>query len=114
MMWCPDFYKTGRYDPKAVEGTISNAMDVGDPKQFCSYSFISTINELKNFSQTYHRIPFPMYKPGEAMLELYFFFFFFFFFFLPNHGLCCGFPHGAVGIRFKKIPRTTSGYLRIF
>jgi threonine synthase len=30
----PDFFKTGKYEPKKAIATISNAMDVGDPSNF--------------------------------------------------------------------------------
>lgn len=50
----PEFFKTGKYSPKAAVETLSNAMDVGDPSNFVRILelFLGDVDELKRVLST--------------------------------------------------------------
>lgn len=50
----PEFFKTGKYSPKAAVETLSNAMDVGDPSNFVRILelFWGDVDELKRVLST--------------------------------------------------------------
>ena len=50
----PEFFKTGKYLPKAAVETLSNAMDVGDPSNFVRILelFLGDVDELKRVLST--------------------------------------------------------------
>lgn len=99
----PEFLKTGIYEPKPSQITISNAMDVGNPSNFIRIQEIYN-NDLELFSKDFSSYAFSD-KETEKAMEMIF-----------SKTTYVAEPHGAVGYlglkkELEKQPNTIGVFL---
>jgi threonine synthase len=98
----PRFLENGIYDPKPSKGTISNAMDVGNPSNFIRIQEMYN-NDLAQFNQDFSSFTFTDEETITAMKSIY-----------AANGYIAE-PHGAVGyLGLKKELKNHTDAIGIF
>jgi len=66
----PDFLKSGKYEPKPSQETLSNAMDVGNPSNFVRMQILAggKLDKIQNIVKGYHTDD---TKTRETMKEVF-------------------------------------------
>ena len=98
----PEFFITGKYNPKPSKATISNAMDVGNPSNFVRIQEMYN-NDLAEFQKDFSSFSFSDDETIVAMQEIY-----------KNTNYISE-PHGAIGyLGLKKEMENKDNCIGIF